>query len=87
MKKFILALLIAAPVLASAQIFGRTIYNCTYWSYKDGAYVCSGYPQREQLADANDVNFTVRQLESRIAALEQQVLQLQQQQQQAAKTK
>lgn len=73
MKALIFATLIIAPVFASAQTFGRTIYNCTYWNYKDGAYVCGGYPQREQLVETHELNMTIRQLESRIAALEKQL--------------
>lgn len=73
MKTIFLAILITVPVLANAQTFGRTIYNCTYWNYKDGAYVCGGYPQREQLVETHELNMTIRQLESRIAALEKQL--------------
>lgn len=73
MKALFVATLILLPIFANAQTFGRTIYNCTYWTHKDGAYVCGGYPQREQLVETHELNMTIRQLESRIAALEKQL--------------
>lgn len=73
MKKFILVALAFTPALATAQVFGKTIYNCTYWTFKDGHYHCSSYPQREQLVDANDFNYTIRQLEKRIVELEKKL--------------
>lgn len=73
MKKIILLVLAFSPALATAQVFGKTVFNCTYWTHKDGMYHCASYPQREQLADVNDVNFVIRQLEKRIADLEKKL--------------
>lgn len=75
MKKLVFAILISLPILASAQLMTKPVYNCSSWSYnsQSGGYVCSSYPMSEYIVDANSLNYKIRELESRITELEKKI--------------
>lgn len=77
MKSVLVTAILLFTGLAQAEssivLTYHNVYNCNFWSYTNGGYVCSGYPQRVPLADAFSTNSNLEALDARIKALEAQV--------------
>lgn len=52
------------------------IHNCTFWSYQNGGYSCSGYPSQVVVPDAYSTVNLINSLDARIKALEAKVQEL-----------
>jgi len=74
MKTFIFVTLLS--VAAQSQVYFKSVPLCTSWSYKDGGYMCSGFPMSEYIPDQFSLNNKITTLEDRIIALEKKISQM-----------
>lgn len=74
MKTFILVTFLS--VAAQSQIYFKSLPLCNSWTYKDGGYMCSGFPMSEYIPDQFSLNNKITNLENRISSLEQKIAQM-----------